>query len=281
MHPWRAILRRASMHGRRSTRRRGSSPSLALFLPARGARSTCERGRRASGSSIVASPALRLPRYALLCARSRSFDDVAGWLEIALFVAVLTALTPLLGGYMARVFTASALLTAPRRRRARPSTGCSASTAERGAGLAGATRAPSSSSARLVRLAALPDPAHAGRCTRSTRRTSLGRPGTSRSTPPRRSSRTRTGSSTAARRRCRYFSQMAGLAVQNFVSAAVGIAVRRGLHPRARARSRRRSSATSGVDLTRVLLYVLLPLSVIARCPRLPGRAADARRYAT
>ena len=30
---------------------------------------------------------------------------VAGWLEIALFLAVLTALTPLLGGYMARVFT--------------------------------------------------------------------------------------------------------------------------------------------------------------------------------
>ena len=29
----------------------------------------------------------------------------AGWLEIALFLAVLTALTPLVGSYMARVFT--------------------------------------------------------------------------------------------------------------------------------------------------------------------------------
>ena len=29
---------------------------------------------------------------------------VAGWLQIVVFVAVLTALTPLLGGYMARVF---------------------------------------------------------------------------------------------------------------------------------------------------------------------------------
>ena len=29
----------------------------------------------------------------------------AGWLEIALFLAILTALTPLVGGYMARVFT--------------------------------------------------------------------------------------------------------------------------------------------------------------------------------
>jgi len=30
---------------------------------------------------------------------------VAGWVEIALFLLVLTALTPLIGGYMARVFT--------------------------------------------------------------------------------------------------------------------------------------------------------------------------------
>ena len=28
----------------------------------------------------------------------------AGWLEIALYVAILTAITPLLGAYMARVF---------------------------------------------------------------------------------------------------------------------------------------------------------------------------------
>lgn len=59
-----------------------------------------------------------------------------------------------------------------------------------------------------------------------------------------------------------YFSQMAGLAVQNFVSAASGIAVAvalfRGLA--------RRSASTVGnfyVDLTRAILYVLLPLSVV------------------
>ena len=28
-----------------------------------------------------------------------------GWLQIAIFLAVLVALTPLLGGYMARVYT--------------------------------------------------------------------------------------------------------------------------------------------------------------------------------
>ena len=59
-----------------------------------------------------------------------------------------------------------------------------------------------------------------------------------------------------------YLVQMAGLTVQNFVSAASGIAVLaaliRGLA--------RRSAATIGnfwVDLTRVTLYVLLPLAVV------------------
>ena len=28
----------------------------------------------------------------------------AGWIEIALYVAILTAITPLLGGYMTRVY---------------------------------------------------------------------------------------------------------------------------------------------------------------------------------
>ena len=55
---------------------------------------------------------------------------VAGWLEIALYLAVLTALTPLVGGYMARVFTGeintlgfverTALPRARRAARARP-----------------------------------------------------------------------------------------------------------------------------------------------------------------
>ena len=36
-----------------------------------------------------------------------------GWLQIALYVAVLTALTPLLGGYMARVYRASAVFLTP------------------------------------------------------------------------------------------------------------------------------------------------------------------------
>ncbi|CAM3773645.1 potassium-transporting ATPase subunit KdpA [Serratia silvae] len=59
-----------------------------------------------------------------------------------------------------------------------------------------------------------------------------------------------------------YLSQMAGLAVQNFLSAATGIAVAFALI-RAFAR---RSSATIGnawIDILRITLYVLLPLSLL------------------
>src|ERR1044072_6615083 len=38
---------------------------------------------------------------------------VAGWLEIALFLAVLTELTPLLGGFIARVFRCERVLLTP------------------------------------------------------------------------------------------------------------------------------------------------------------------------
>jgi K+-transporting ATPase ATPase A chain len=61
-----------------------------------------------------------------------------------------------------------------------------------------------------------------------------------------------------------YFSQMAGLAVQNFVSGAVGIVVAVALI-RAIASRHRESEALGNFwqDLTRTLLYVLLPISVI------------------
>ncbi len=61
-----------------------------------------------------------------------------------------------------------------------------------------------------------------------------------------------------------FFSQMAGLAVQNFVSAAVGIVVAIAL---IRAIANRRQGATGlgnfFEDLTRALLYVLLPISIV------------------
>jgi K+-transporting ATPase ATPase A chain len=59
-----------------------------------------------------------------------------------------------------------------------------------------------------------------------------------------------------------YLTQMAGLTVQNFVSAATGIAVLVALIRGLRARS----ASTLGnfwVDLTRITLYILLPLAVV------------------
>ena len=66
-----------------------------------------------------------------------------------------------------------------------------------------------------------------------------------------------------------YFSQMAGLAVQNFVSAAVGIAVAVALIRGIANRRGVRTGAPEGtlgnfwVDLIRALLYVLVPISIV------------------
>src|SRR5215510_5803597 len=60
-----------------------------------------------------------------------------------------------------------------------------------------------------------------------------------------------------------YFVQMAGLAVQNFVSAAVGIAVAVALI-RGFARHTAKTIGNFWVDMTRCTLYILLPISIIA-----------------
>ena len=59
-----------------------------------------------------------------------------------------------------------------------------------------------------------------------------------------------------------YFSQMAGLAVQNFVSAAVGIAVLAALIRGIAARSGR-AIGNFWQDLVRILLYILVPVSIV------------------
>ena len=79
-----------------------------------------------------------------------------------------------------------------------------------------------------------------------------------------------------------YFSQMAGLAVQNFISAAVGIAVAVAVIRGFVAARAATSLGNFWQDLTRTLLYVLLPISFVGGAlPRLPGRHPDAPRYAT
>ncbi len=60
-----------------------------------------------------------------------------------------------------------------------------------------------------------------------------------------------------------YFSQMAGLAVQNFVSAAVGIAVVVALIRGIAARSGE-AIGNFWQDLVRILLYILVPISIVA-----------------
>ena len=60
-----------------------------------------------------------------------------------------------------------------------------------------------------------------------------------------------------------YLTQMLGLTVQNFVSAATGMAVLVALDPRLRAPQHARRIGNFWVDLTRVTLYILLPLSLV------------------
>ncbi|WBB78521.1 potassium-transporting ATPase subunit KdpA [Micromonospora sp. WMMD882] len=67
-----------------------------------------------------------------------------------------------------------------------------------------------------------------------------------------------------------HLAQMAGLAVQNFVSAAVGIAVAVAL-VRGFARSRSGELGNFWVDLTRITLRVLLPISVLGALALMVG----------
>lgn len=59
-----------------------------------------------------------------------------------------------------------------------------------------------------------------------------------------------------------YFSQMVGLAVQNFISAAAGMAVAVALF-RGMARKQTTLLGNAWADVTRIILYVLLPLSLV------------------
>ena len=75
-----------------------------------------------------------------------------------------------------------------------------------------------------------------------------------------------------------HLTQMAGLTVQNFVSAATGIAVAVAVI-RGFARVSARSVGNFWVDLTRITLFVLLPICVVFALVLIClGHAADARR---
>jgi K+-transporting ATPase ATPase A chain len=187
---------------------------------------------------------------------------LAGWIEIVLFGALLTLLTPLLGGYMARVYQGERTLLAPVlgpvERLLYRVLGVDAA---RGQDWKSYARAVLVFSALfwLLLYAIL-----------RTQRVHPWNPQGLASAPWDVAFNTTSSFLTntnwqfyAGETTMSYFSQMAGLAVQNFVSAGVGMAVLvaliRGLAAR--------SSHVLGnfwSDLTRSLLYVLLPISVLA-----------------
>jgi K+-transporting ATPase ATPase A chain len=184
-----------------------------------------------------------------------------GWLQIAIFLAVLVALTPVVGGYLARVYTGEPVLLerflGPVERltyrvvRTDPAQGQDWKAYARSvlifSGLFWLALY------LILRTQTLhpfnPEGFHSGTWDVTFNTTS--------------SFITNTnwqfygGETTMS-----YFSQMAGLAVQNFVSAAVGICVVIALIRGIAARGGR-SLGNFWQDLVRTLLYVLVPISIV------------------
>ena len=153
---------------------------------------------------------------------------VSGWLEITLYVAVLTALTPLVGGYMARVFTGDITTLGFVERPVYRLLGVRR---ERGQDWKGYARSVLVFSALFFLLLYLVlrtqtlHPFNPQGLSSPTWDVSFN---TAASFVSNTNWQYYAGETTLS-----YFSQMFGLAVQNFVSAAVGIAVAGGVHPRA------------------------------------------------
>ncbi len=186
---------------------------------------------------------------------------VQGWLQIAIYLAVLTALTPLLGGYMARVYRGEGVFLTPvlapferltyRLLRVNPN-------AQQDWKAYARTTLVFSLLFFVVLYVILrtqgvhpfnPEGFDSGTWDVSFN--------TAASFISNTNWQFYGGETTMS-----YFSQMAGLAVQNFISAAVGMAVLaaviRGFASRGAA-----ELGNFWQDLTRTLLYILLPLSII------------------
>ena len=203
---------------------------------------------------------------------------VNGWLQIVFYVAVLTALTPLLGHYMARVYTGERVfltpLMAPVERLFYQAIGARSESGQDWRSYARSVLVFSALSWLLLYLIL---------------RTQSIQPfnpegfgsapwdvtfNTTSSFVSNTNWQFYGGETTMS-----YFSQMVGLAVQNFVSAAVGmavlVAVIRGIISRGG-----HELGNFWVDLTRSLLYILLPLSIVGAVI-LVSRASSRRSAAT
>jgi K+-transporting ATPase ATPase A chain len=181
----------------------------------------------------------------------------AGWLEIALFLAILTALTPLAGGYMARVFTGELTTLGFVERPVYRLLGVRRQRGQDWKGYARSVLVFSALSFALLYLVLRTQNLHPFNPQDLSSPTWDVSFNTAASFVSNTNWQFYAGETTLS-----YFSQMFGLAVQNFASAAVAIAVLaafiRGLASRST-----RELGNFYVDVTRVLLYILLPISVI------------------
>ena len=183
--------------------------------------------------------------------------NAAGWLEILLFCAVLTAITPVLGGYLARVYCHEATFLGAIERPLYRLLGVDA---ERGQDWKGYARSVLVFSAVLGLLTYLILRTQ-GLHPWNPKDLSSGTWDVSFNTATSFMTNTNwqfyAGETTLSS-----FAQMVGLAVQNFASAAVGIAVLvafvRGLASRSGS-----SIGSFYVDFTRTVLYVLVPMSIV------------------
>jgi K+-transporting ATPase ATPase A chain len=186
---------------------------------------------------------------------------VQGWLQIAVFLVVALAITPLLGGYMARVFSGERVLLTPVLRPVeRLLYGAIRVDVARGQDWKAYARSLLVFSAvcwlvlyLILRTQTLhpwnPQSFHSGTWDVTFN--------TASSFVTNTNWQYYVGETTMT-----YFSQMAGLAVQNFVSAAVGMCVAIALIRGIAARGCR-ELGVFWQDLVRALLYVLLPISIV------------------
>jgi K+-transporting ATPase ATPase A chain len=187
-----------------------------------------------------------------------------GWIQIAVFLAITTACVPLLGGYMAKVFTGQRVwlspVLAPVERATYRVLRVDATTSQGWKAYAGTLIVFSAlfwlALYVILRTQGIqpwnPEGFHSGTWDLSFN--------TASSFVTNTNWQFYGGETTLSS-----FAQMAGLAVQNFVSAAVGIAVAVAL---IRAIANRRGAENTGignfwVDLIRALLYVLLPIALV------------------
>jgi K+-transporting ATPase ATPase A chain len=177
----------------------------------------------------------------------------AGWAQIVAFIAVLTATTPLIGSYMYRVYTSDGRVE----RFAQRVFGDAARREQSWQSYAKSVFVFSALSFVVLYVILRTQTLHPWNPTNLTSPTWDVSFNTAVSFVTNTNWQYYAGETTMS-----YFSQMAGLAVQNFVSAAVGIAVAIAVIRGFASRSGR-SLGNFYVNVTRTIVFILLPLSVI------------------